>query len=87
MNNFFFKFLKENDSILFQMVVEEKMNISLLKNLVKGMVLDFYFKLFYIFNMLDVKFKWYMFNQLCLNIDFELLLKLFENIVKEFRNN
>lgn len=51
------------------------------------MVLDFYFKLFYIFNMLDIKFKWYMFNQLCLNIDFELLLKLFENIVKEFRNN
>lgn len=51
------------------------------------MVLDLHLKSLHISNMLDVKFKWYMLNQACLNIDFELLSKLSENTAKEFRNN
>lgn len=69
------------------MAAEEKMNISLSKNPAKGMVLDLHLKSLHISNMLDVKFKWYMLNQSCLNIDFELLSKLSESTAKEFRNN
>lgn len=58
-----------------------------IKKLAKGMVLDLHLKSLHISNMLDVKFKWYMLNQSCLNIDFELLSKLSENTAKEFRNN